>query len=322
MSLAEHPPGELLSYLRLLAEGSQPLQFFDLRYRPPTGVMRQRYVSVLRPQQIAELITELAAATDVYVGAALRDRARGDKTAISGSHLLYIECDDPAAHRRLEAFACSPSMVIASGSPGHLHIYWRLRERASATTIESTNRRLALDLDGEPGCADIARMLRPPSSLNHKHTPPAPVTLLEHDTSARHALVELVAELPDDPGPWQSPPARPPCPHVARTALDRELLAIPAADYVRVLTGREPNRAGKVLCPFHQESDPSLQLYPDGTFYCFGARCKKGGTIFDFAALLWDIGTRNSDFLKLRRRLAATFSLTAHAGERAAHSPT
>ena len=69
-----------------------------------------------------------------------------------------------------------------------------------------------------------------------------------------------------------------------------------------------------MLCPFHQETEPSLQLYPDGTFYCFGARCKKGGTIFDFAAAMWGIGTRDRDFLALRRRLARTFGLAAPTG--------
>jgi hypothetical protein len=310
LSLPEPHPSELLTYLRVLADGSQPTQFFDLRYSPPDGVMRQRFVSVLRVHQIASRITALSPDADVFVGAALRDRARGDKTAITGSQLLYIECDDPAARALLEGFACSPSMVISSGSPGHLHLYWRLREHASSAEIESTNRRLALGLRGEPGCADIVRMLRPPSSLNHKHTPPAPVRLLEHDPGARYALADLLATLPHDPQPHHERPAWSASPRVGRTVLDRELLAISAADYVRVLTGRESNRAGKVLCPFHEETDPSLQLYPDGTFYCFGARCRKGGTIFDFAALLWGTGTREHEFLELRRRLARTFALT------------
>ncbi len=313
MSLPENHPGELLTYLRILADGSRPNQFFDLRYSPPAGVMRRRYVSVLRLQQIAQRITELAPVVDVYVGAALRDRARRGKSAISGSHLLYIECDDPAARERLEDFACSPSMVIASGSPGHLHLYWRLRERVSTATIETTNRRLALGLNGEPACTDIVRMLRPPRTLNHKHTPPAPVRLLEHNASACYALADVLARLPHDPQPRDERPAGSGV-RRGRTALDRELLAIPAAEYVRVLAGREPDRAGKVLCPFHEETDPSLQLYPDATFYCFGARCRKGGTIFDFAAALWGSGTREHDFLKLRRRLARTFGLTAPTG--------
>lgn len=103
-----------------------------------------------------------------------------------------------------------------------------------------------------------------------------------------------------------------------RTALELQLLAIPAAEYVRVLTGREPNLAGKVLCPFHEETDPSLQLYPDGTFYCYGRHskdraCRKGGTIFDFAAALWltgqsrNVPLRGRDFIEVRRRLMAIF---------------
>ena len=65
-----------------------------------------------------------------------------------------------------------------------------------------------------------------------------------------------------------------------------------------------------MLCPFHQETDPSLQLYPDGSFYCFGAGCGKGGTIFDFAAASWGMGTHRLEFLELRRRLASAFAIT------------
>ncbi len=117
----EPPASELLTYLRMLAGDSQPSQFFDLRYATPGGLMRQRFVSVLRIHQLAGRITALAGRADVYVGVALRDRAHGDKSAISGSHMLYIECDDPAARERVEDFAYSPSMIVASGSPGHLH---------------------------------------------------------------------------------------------------------------------------------------------------------------------------------------------------------
>jgi hypothetical protein len=143
--------------------------------------------------------------------------------------------------------------------------------------------------------------------MNHKHSPPVAVRLLEHDTDARYALAELTGGLPKDPNPVG---ARPVPQGTGRTMLDRELLAIPAAEYVRVLAGLQPNRAGKVLCPFHQESDPSLQLYPDGSFYCFGAGCGRGGTIIDFAAARWGMGTRGREFLELRRRLASAFAIT------------
>jgi hypothetical protein len=306
---SERPASDLLTYLRMLAGDSQPSQFFDMRYSARQGVMRQRFVSVRRVHQTARRITDLSSHADVYVGVALRDRAHGDKYAITGSHLLYIECDDPAARERLEDFAYSPSMIVASGSPGHLHIYWRLRERASSAQVESINRRLAVALHGEPRCADIVRLLRPPTSLNHKHTPPVAVKLLEHNAHVRYALTELADSLPEDPQPSRISVARAVRRRVGRTTFDRELLALPAAEYVRVLANLEPNRAGKILCPFHHETDPSLQLYADGTFYCFGARCHKGGTIFDFAAALWGTGTRDQDFLELRQRLARLFGL-------------
>jgi DNA primase len=87
-------------------------------------------------------------------------------------------------------------------------------------------------------------------------------------------------------------------------ALDARLRAISAVAYVRALTGKTPDRAGKISCPFHSDSTPSLQLYPGGTFYCFG--CRRGGTIYDFAAELWQIPPRGQGFIELRERLATT----------------
>jgi RepB DNA-primase from phage plasmid/CHC2 zinc finger len=307
---AEHPARELLLYLRTLAGTRGRGRFFDVRWALPHGGMRRAFIPANRVHEAAWRITRLACRADVYVGVALRDRRHGGKSAISGGHLVYIECDDPDAGERLSGFPFPPSIVVASGSPGHLHIYWRLAERAENAQVESANRRLALALRGDPACVDIARVLRPPASMNHKHKPSAPVLLVAEDPRVRYTLAELTGDLPEDPAPADargvpSAPRR-----AGRTALDRELFAIPPAEYVRVLAGREPNRAGKVLCPFHPDTDPSLQLYPDGGFYCFGSACRRGGTIFDFAAAKWGMGTRNEDFLELRRRLASKFGLT------------
>jgi len=148
---------DLLTYLRMLAGNPQRDQFFDMRYLTPEGMMCQRFVSALRVDQLARRITNLACEADVYVGAALRERANGGKSAINGSHLLYIECDDPNAKDRLDGFAHPPTMETASGTPGHLQLYWRLYQRAANAQVESANRRLALELGGDPGCFDIAR---------------------------------------------------------------------------------------------------------------------------------------------------------------------
>lgn len=101
-----------------------------------------------------------------------------------------------------------------------------------------------------------------------------------------------------------SPPGR-----TASGELDRQLLAIPAATYVPALTGCQPNRAGKVCCPFHDDHTTSLQLYDDGGWYCFA--CRVGGSIYDFAALLFQFKTRGHQFLELRERLVRELATVA-----------
>ena len=58
-------------------------------------------------------------------------------------------------------------------------------------------------------------------------------------------------------------------------------------------------------CPFHDDDTPSLHVYPSAAegWYCFG--CGRGGSIYDFAALLLGRSTRGEDFIELRRELEA-----------------
>jgi DNA primase len=60
---------------------------------------------------------------------------------------------------------------------------------------------------------------------------------------------------------------------------------------------------------FHADDTPSLQLYHDGTFYCYG--CGAGGSIYDFAGTVWRLETKGRAFLELRARLADMF-VAAH----------
>jgi hypothetical protein len=59
----------------------------------------------------------------------------------------------------------------------------------------------------------------------------------------------------------------------------------------------------------HEDRTASLQLYDDGTWYCYGA-CKAGGSIFDFASRIWRMETKDRAFLKLRARLAHELRVT------------
>jgi CHC2 zinc finger len=133
--------------------------------------------------------------------------------------------------------------------------------------------------------------------------------MLEFDLTRRHEVDQLVGDLPDPPG--KPPRGRDLGQRRAWHPLDRALLAIPAERYVQELAGIRPSRAGKLCCPFHDDHNPSLQLYEDGGWYCFG--CRQGGTIYDFAALLWSAGTKDRAFLRLRARLAAELGVHSHA---------
>jgi len=309
--VSETPKPALLAYLRMLAQDAAPGQFFDVRWRGagPGSRMSRRALPAHEVGRTARSIERLANASDVYLGVALReDASHGGKHAIAGSRFVFIECDRVDCSERLSAFALPPSMEIVSGTPGHLHLYWQLAQLASSQEVERANRRLSALLGGDPGCVDVARVLRPPETLNHKHRPPAPV-LLRTYREARYSLVALSARLPDDPSPTVLRAKAGSVPRVVRGELERQLRAIPSARYAYVLAGAKPNRAGKILCPFHAESDPSLQLYADGSFYCFGSGCRRGGSIFDFAGHLWGITPRGTGFTELRDRLSDRFDL-------------
>jgi hypothetical protein len=305
------PAEQLRLYLRVLCAASPQRSWLDVRWRKPGQSMRRRFLAADRARQAERLIASCARRGDAFVGVALRNSdVHGGRAAIGASHLAWLESDNPRSAALLDSFPHPPSMLVASGTPGHLQAYWALDRCCDVEELERLNRRLALALAGDSGCTDAARILRPPGTLNHKHDPPRAVTLVAFNAGIPAGVQQLDGALPADPDPvtWRPAPKRP---RSGRTHLDRELLAIPAAEYARVLASLEPNREGKVPCPFHEDTIPSLQLYRDGGFYCFSSGCRRGGSIFDFAGHLWGIDPRGVSFLELRERLAIEFALDA-----------
>lgn len=302
------PSDDLRSYLALLTTAATPGQFLEIRWRTPAGGMRRHFYPSTALASVAVRIATLAPVTDVYVGVAMRDTNRaGGRQAISRCRFLYVEIDHAGAAEATYRTVRPPTIEIASGTQGHRHLYWQLDTPVTSEVLESANRQLAQHLDADLASVDAARILRPPATLNHKHRPPTPVTLLALRPIAVYRLEDLTNGLPPDAAPDRV--ASSPSSRRAKTDLDRRLLAIPAADYARTLTGATPNAAGKISCPFHEDHTPSLHLYPDGTFACFGSRCRRAGTIYDFAAAWWGTGTRGAEFLALRDRLADVFGL-------------
>jgi hypothetical protein len=309
MTAGSSPARQLERYLQAVAGDRRGDELLEIRYATGDRGMRRRFISVRRLDAAARAIRSLSSRTDVYCGVLLRSHRAGGRGAVTSSHLAFVDVDAVDALDRLQRSAMTPTMIVSSGTAGHAHAYWALRTRVGAVELEQANRTLASHLGGDLASVDAARILRPAGTLSHKYRPPASVELLRLNPATRYEVAELLDGL-------QPPPPRPAAAtagpgRAARTELDELLLAIPAATYVRELTGLEPRRDGKVSCPFHADATPSLQLYEDGTFYCYG--CCAGGSIYDFAGTLWLSGQssgvklRGRRFIEVRNRLASIF---------------
>lgn len=67
--------------------------------------------------------------------------------------------------------------------------------------------------------------------------------------------------------------------------------------------GLEVDRKGLCLCPFHEDANPSMKIYPNGKgFYCFS--CGIGGDQIKFAALYRGVGNAEA-----ARELAGAFEV-------------
>lgn len=302
---ADAPVRQLARYLQTIAGAHCGHELLEIRYATRDRAMRRRFISIRRLDEAAQAISALSLRNDVYCGVLLRSHRAGGRGAVTSSHLAWVEIDAVDALQRLQSFTQPPTMIVSSGTPGHAHAYWTLRTPVDAVKLEHANRTLASHLGADPASVDAARILRPAGTLSHKHQPPIPVKLLHLDWETRYELADLINGLA--PAPAVSRPASTARERAARTELDELLLKIPAATYLRTLAGLRPRSDGKVNCPFHSDNVPSLQIYKDGTFYCFG--CHAGGSIYDFAGKLWSADTKGRAFLELRERLADTFEL-------------
>jgi hypothetical protein len=261
--------------------------------------MIQRFMPANHVQRLAQLIERQAPKGDVFVGAAPRSQRKGGKDSVGRVWSLWADCDTEASVKALDELDPAPRYIVATGSGNNAQAWWPLAHWITPETAERLNRRLAHALGADVKVADSARVLRPPGTFNYKHEPPAPVRCL----SQLPGFVDpaKIAALP-------APPAESLVPRNAAPRIDSDdsLLAIDPPIYVRAMIGREPGRDGKVTCPFHsggKERTPSLHVYPTAEkgWRCFG--CDQGGSIFDFAALLWGIPTRGDDFKRLKERL-------------------
>jgi hypothetical protein len=292
---------ELHRYLDVLFSRARPSTLVEVRWRTRAG-MGQRFVPVADRSTAATLIGRLGVGTDVYVGVLPRWLPAGGRSAVVGDcRTVWVDLDTDVAVRALEPVDPAPSLVLASGSPGHLHVYWSLSRAEPPAVIERANRRLAWALGADLASTDAARILRPPATVNHARGN-AVVRLIDAALIGEECrLADLVGGLADPPD--RRAHATGPVGRRLRGVGGDWLLALSPEQYVTALTGQRVNRGRKVRCPLHDDRTPSLHAYedPQAGWYCFG--CRRGGTAYDLAAGLWGIQPRGDGMRVLRSRL-------------------
>ncbi len=164
---------------------------------------------------------------NVYYSPAMYKPDAADKTKanVIASRVLWCDFDGNAkdALVRLSATPAlpRPSWRLSSGLPGHEHWYWLLDGPEGTQRFEEINRKIAYYLEGDKGCWNADRVMRPPYSVNfmdakkYESTPfykkPLPVDFIEkNDTkynisqfdflpNVKDSIIENLSELGDIP---------------------------------------------------------------------------------------------------------------------------
>lgn len=184
--------GEFLdTLLPPLAEG----EAIELRLMSAAkkGVQRRWVHS---PSQAAQVAWENRDTHDVYFGVAPRKEGRGAQRDVTRIACLWLDIDAKcfADGKRgcaaaLDACPLSPSVVVNTGNG--FHAYWLLRSAQPASEIGEDAKRgmrgLRAWFDSRAAVQkldpvdDLSRILRVPSTLNHKNDPPRDVWMIESE---------------------------------------------------------------------------------------------------------------------------------------------
>jgi hypothetical protein len=222
----EIPQHDALNLWLAMLAGDEPEGgLLELRAKRHGGTMRRvGFYPVHERPQIMAAIVRAARLGDIYAGVAPR-RERPDGSAPTSGGVeaiervwtLFVDADTDEAAEALRTFEPAAAILIRSGTG--VHGYWPLREPLSPEHAKRANRRLAHHLAADMNATDAARIMRPPGTLNWKHTPPRRV-VCERLEILSYTAAGVVGRLPDPPAaPRREPQALPAGPGSANAAL-------------------------------------------------------------------------------------------------------
>jgi hypothetical protein len=309
--------------LLALIAGCEPAEsWIEVRYQPTNERVTgwpSRWFRVRDVEHAASFAIETGRVVNVYAGTAPRVRKRGRAIDVERGWLLSADADTDRALVRLGAFPLTPTMIVASGGctpsgRAKQHAYWKLTEALGRNELEAVKARLASALESDPAIASAAGILRVPGTMNHK-AHGGTVRLVAFDPARMYSVETISAAL-----------GQTPLPGMRRRSEEGEingLAWLEAQDdavcrvappiYFRRLTGLTiPAGGGLVSCCLagHAEKTPSLRVYaePWEGWFCFG--CRRGGSVFELAAHLYDVPLplRGRAFMDVRNYLGRVLS--------------
>ncbi len=170
----------------------------ELRWNSPNfrGSMNRNFYP--STEAAAHEAVSLGLNYDVYVGVAPRWGSEGTGVGVRRLGALWADLDAKGEHtvgsrlRQLEDLTCPPSILVLTGRG--CHAYWLLSRPADGLEqleqAEGVMRRLGQGLGGDP-VWDRARILRVPSTFNHKYEASRPVEPEHFEPRLRYDLDQL-----------------------------------------------------------------------------------------------------------------------------------
>ena len=137
--------------------------------------------------KLVELILDRSTYADAYVMPGVLTKPRRIRENCAGGRVIFCDVDAPWTPERAALlkplFGCE-CFALASGSRDRRHVYLVLNEVQSADLIEHWNHRLSVALGADTSKYPPNSYLRPPATLNHKHSPPSPVRVIERSDAS------------------------------------------------------------------------------------------------------------------------------------------
>lgn len=132
-----------------------------------------------------EKLESYAKRGDLYFSPALYSRQEATRQAAIGTFVTWADVDRDDAQRP------AASLLVESGTPGHIHAYWCAGELLPTATAEAWNYYNAATYNADQSGWDITQLLRVPGTLNYKTDPPLPVRLVHEDNTPVSPPVDL-----------------------------------------------------------------------------------------------------------------------------------